>query len=163
MCVFVCIWPVYVYGWVRGQLCVLFLRCYPPCFFWDRVSHWDLGSLIRLGWLWASGIHLISIAQHWGMLAFVLVLEFQQRFECLHWKHFTHCLGVCVCVFVNLTQTRVVWEEEPQLRTYFYQIGIQARLRTLSWLMVGVSLLWTVLYLGQVLLGFIRHWTNQGV
>lgn len=42
-----------------------------------------------------------------------------------------HYPVLCLCVFVNLTQTRVSWEEEPQLRKYFNRIGMYASLLSL--------------------------------
>lgn len=43
----------------------LFLRCYPPCLFWDRASHCLVdGGLDEIGWP-VPGNHLFLPPQHW--------------------------------------------------------------------------------------------------
>lgn len=43
----------------------LFLRCYPSCLFWDRVSHCLVdGGLDEIGWP-VPGSHLFLPPQHW--------------------------------------------------------------------------------------------------
>ena len=40
----------------------------------------------------------------------------------------TVVLGGVMVTFVSLTQARVIWEEEPQLRKFFHQIDLWASL-----------------------------------
>lgn len=90
------------FSFLRGyQVCIF---CYCFCFvylFLDRVSHWDLGSLIRLGWLarkilgsaclhlWALGLWIHATNPSFSHEC----LEFESL--CSHSNHVTEPTKLC--------------------------------------------------------------------